>query len=787
MIRRILCNGARSSSRQILSRSESTHQHQRLLQATTNTSRRNCLLVAATTHPLLTSLQNIGHNDLTFQSKRKFSSTSHLSPEDADRIPNSNENFIEYEQDFFGEPISFLGEPTQGQPQSQGQETDPSSTTSTSEIDSKTKSILAFDTHLVQMLSKGQAYTDGGDEFGMHTKAAHSSAITWADLIRHVSSWCRTENGDGTKLICDAPMLAVAAFSPFLISGGAAYLINLDRNYFNFKPQNSCCAMVQAAIDCRADERLSRRESLHLWALHYLFQNEPAKALAVYGKLLESCPGDALGLSLALDVAEVLGDKDTAFRLASSVASYWNERGQRSPTGQTAMAGHSIGTSLIATGFAIGGRIREAEQLAEKSLSRDASASGVAAAALGNVYYAEGRASEGASTFTGHGVEYYESCGFMFFDSHMGALGSRFIMDRSGASADRVAVRLYDEHFGRIFEYSGYDDCQEGPIVRKVPSTQKRRLMDSASGAASSMFGKLFGGGESKSKEQNEKQIENEDEDDMLDSVIEASQPRSLEDVLTWLPPTKNVMVGATLLLFRLTVSGAVHSSDARWENLRTAWEKINDTDNKISNAQEMEEAGLCHAKHFHYPSTAQVGSSLVGVEPSSVMNSTDTVSHRIRTAASLMGSLMQIQGNKTNYETEQDAKKKWAKVVQLLYEARTGWGFENEPQDSNSPFQHEQPTIALNRDLVGFDISLGSFMEHAICHAAVKSEDHESLCIARSLCSESVALRSNSPENWYRYGVVLEKLGDEENAADAFHASVSLGSGEGGQLGGTR
>jgi hypothetical protein len=151
------------------------------------------------------------------------------------------------------------------------------------------------------------------------------------------------------------------------------------------------------------------------------------------------------------------------------------------------------------------------------------------------------------------------------------------------------------------------------------------------------------------------------------------------------------------------------------------------------------------------------------------------------------MGSLMQIQGNKTNYETEQDAKKKWAKVVQLLYEARTGWGFENEPQDSNSPFQHEQPTIALNRDLVGFDISLGSFMEHAICHAAVKSEDHESLCIARSLCSESVALRSNSPENWYRYGVVLEKLGDEENAADAFHASVSLGSGEGGQLGGTR
>jgi len=113
-------------------------------------------------------------------------------------------------------------------------------------------------------------------------------------------------------MICDAPMLAVAAFSPLLVSGGTSFLLNLDANYVKAKP--SFHAMARAATFRKDDESLSRRECLHLWALHYLLHNEHSKALAVLCRLLETCPGDALGLSLALDIADGLGDKKSAFR-----------------------------------------------------------------------------------------------------------------------------------------------------------------------------------------------------------------------------------------------------------------------------------------------------------------------------------------------------------------------------------------------------------------------------------------------------------------------------------------
>jgi len=58
---------------------------------------------------------------------------------------------------------------------------------------------------------------------------------------------------------------------------------------------------------------------------------------------------------------------------------------------------------------------------------------------------------------------------------------------------------------------------------------------------------------------------------------------------------------------------------------------------------------------------------------------------------------------------------------------------------------------------------------------------DYESLCMARSICSEGTTLRGNCPEMWWRYGAVLDMLGDEVAAENARAASVSLGSGEGG------
>ena len=652
--------------------------------------------------------------------------------------------------DFFEEPISFLAEES-------------------TKKNSPTESLLVFDTHLIQLLSKGQASNDGGDQFGIPAKAAHSSAITWADLIRHLSFWCSKDSSG--NLVCDAPMLAVAAFAPLLVQGGKAYLINLDENYAKGNP--SFQTMIQAAIDGKNDNRLTQRECLHLWALNYLFQNEHAKALAVLGQLLESCPGDALALSLALDTADVLGDKKTAFRCATNVASYWNERGRRSPTGQTSIAGHSVGSSLIARGLAIGGRLREAEQMADKSLSRDSSgSSGLAAAALAHVYHGEGRASEGASIFTGHGIEYYDTCGYIFFDSKLGGAGAGFIVDRDGARSDRVAVRLYDEHFARILEYSGYDGSSQGPVVRRIPQSKKQLLLDSASATATSFFGNMFGGG---SKKEAEVGDQDEEENAFEDAVIKESEPRTLEDVLTWLPPTSNILVDATFLLFRLTISGALDASDSRWKALHAAWKAV----------LELESTHVVILKHdpglFPHAPLARVALSLVLGVCDERSGRTKQTSPKLEEAAHKIGVLMNLKGTSISQsEVSPEADKvEWTKVVRLLNEARTGWA--GDANDTKTLFQ---PSVQLVNDVEGYELHLGEFIDHAICYAAIKSEDYISLCVARSICSASVLLEPNCPANWHRYGTILEKLGDEENASDAFHASQSMGSGEGGQVG---
>lgn len=46
-----------------------------------------------------------------------------------------------------------------------------------------------------------------------------------------------------------------------------------------------------------------------------------------------------------------------------------------------------------------------------------------------------------------------------------------------------------------------------------------------------------------------------------------------------------------------------------------------------------------------------------------------------------------------------------------------------------------------------------------------------------------SVEFRHLKHYYWFRYGIVLQKLADEENAPNAFHASISIGSGKGGKF----
>lgn len=633
--------------------------------------------------------------------------------------------------DFFGEPISFLKHES-------------------SSI-MPTETLLAFDAHLIQIISKGRAYNDGGDEFGIRIKAAHSSAITWADLIRHCLRW--TERDADGVLKSHSPMLIVAAFSPLLTNSGVSYLKKIDTDDLNL--EFSFVELIGAAVAMRKCDALLARERNHLQALHYLMNNEPDKALATLCKLLEQCPGDALALSLIMDLSYYLSDNAAAFNAATAVASYWNERGQRGATGQTAIQGHALGSSLISLGLALGGRVREAEQLAEMGISRDKTGSaGVAAWALSHIYDVEGRSSEGTSTFTGHGVEYFEPCGFLFFDTRMNAAGATNIIDRSGASADRVALRIYDESFGKIFEYSGYDCTSNIHFRRRIPASQQQKLIQTAAASASSIFKSWFGqNGDIESKD-TVKSTNHEVADAFPYSIKRENEILYLEDVLTWLPPTAIVLSEAAFVLFRLTSSGAIQPNDPRWKKLRDAWGNHSDVED--------------YSDVLMTKIAKALSGTNVGKDDEVKMQSPASTGARLVSAAHLLGLLL---SDSTGSHTKDD----WAKVVELLREVRTGWTV------SDDEFTKLKPDIHYSNLP---NIPLRNFIEHAICYAAIMSDDEESICFARSICSESVTLKSNSPEPWHRYGVILKKLGDGENAADAFHASVSLGSGEGGRVG---
>jgi tetratricopeptide (TPR) repeat protein len=652
-------------------------------------------------------------------------------------VANSNIN-IRQDFDFFGEPITFFLKEESIHNHHQENEK------SIKKPFICEEALLSYDAFIIQYITKGKSSDDGGDEFGISAKAAHSTAIPWSELLTHLLKACYQDKTSNENISydwkCEAPMLACAAISPILALGGSSYLKLLDECYAK-SMSPSFTIMAQAAISILENQNqldtLSDRERYHLHALKYLLEDNHNMALSSLRKLLELCPGDALALSLTIDIASVIGDKQNAFYAATSIASYWNERGQRSATGQTAIPGYAIGSSLIALGLAVGGRFREAEQLVDIALKRDTGgSSGICAWAFAHIYDSEGRVSEGTSLYTGYGKEYYETCGFMFFDAIMAGIGGRFILDRDGATADNVAKRLYDENFGRIFEYSGYDNRDhQGPVFRSAPGSRRKLLVDSAAGAASSVFNQFFG-------QKTEATGIQEDNNNSSSTARDQSKSRTLEDVFAWLPPTPHLLTEATLFLVRLTISGTIGPNDERWSNLCVAWEKAIEVEKNYGSNNEL---------FRHFPLARVTASLILGDKSLGGQYSQTEI------AISILGSLMKLNSVHINVEREQ-----WKFVAKTLSDIRSGTGEEK---------------------YFGWDQNFGNFLEHAICHAAIESDDHEMFCLARSVCSESIALRANSPETWFRYGVILQKLGDEENAENAFQASISLGSGEGGKM----
>lgn len=422
---------------------------------------------------------------------------------------------------------------------------------------------------------------------------------------------------------------------------------------------------------------------------------------------------------------------------AGTVASYWRER-------KGYLAGYSIGSSLIALGFAAGGRFADAERLTEVVMHVDSQGcGGISTWALANIYDAEGRTSEGISWLAGYdGVSLYEQCGFLFFHTKLSGYGALFAMEREGAGEGRTSLRMFDSAFDPILEYSGYDVKQpwESP-QRRAPTRQQQRIVESGKEGAKNLLQSIFGGGGEEDKENGEEEPSS------------TSTPKAeLEDVLTWLPPTPQVLEDATWLLLRLVFNGSISGSDTRWVALKNSWEthlEASDSKPGLSPSAALAACLLCHPDDVPSPSDAH---------------------HDVRRGVHLLGSLLRLAEPTSENDDDKEVDPKpteWKEVVDLI-------------SPSSVSMEHSSET----KRLLYWDVDSRTLYEHAICYAACMSEDYEALCRARSICSKGVALRMNSPEEWWRYSIVLDRLGDGVAAEDARTASISLGSGEGGFFG---
>lgn len=193
--------------------------------------------------------------------------------------------------DFWGEPVTFM-----------------SSTVSGGDDESDVEgAVSAMDDFSIAIVSKGSSCSGGGDDEGVPTMAAHSVGIVWAECLRQAALWHES-----------APMLAVAAVGPLLVQVNVGYLQTLDslleQAESEIQVPVSLVSMAQTAAAMKDDDRLTFREQAHLQALHYMLRHERQKALDILLKLLQQAPGDALALSLAIDLANAVGDRKAALR-----------------------------------------------------------------------------------------------------------------------------------------------------------------------------------------------------------------------------------------------------------------------------------------------------------------------------------------------------------------------------------------------------------------------------------------------------------------------------------------
>lgn len=474
-------------------------------------------------------------------------------------------------------------------------------------------------------------------------------------------------------------------------------------------------------------------------------------------------------------------------RAAGSVSAYWQER--RGGLITPSIPGHSMATALVALGFAVGGKIDDAELMADRAMNRGKKFSGALATwAQCHVYDAKGRVSEGISALSNFdGMRNYEGAGFLFFDCRLSGYGARFSLDREERGRGKSsALRLYENNFDRVLGYSGFSEGQpwrqprqRAPLPWKETKAIETGDSSSSSSSSPSFFDRILG------RKQNEPQEKLPDYELLIQQVNYPStkydgwEP-SAEDVLTWLPPTPQLLSDATLLLLRFTFNGTISNRNARWDNIKNAWAAMLDIHREHGSSRSLSFCPLASVVASLLFPPHETGGDRIGTG-------------RLAEGLHLLGELLKL-GNPETYEQKQTAvreivaerspsfwlpadeneRPKWKTVVDLISSAVDGLDYVD-PNATGGAFR-ASPSLRFQT----WDFEARPLLEHSIVFAACKSGDTESLCLARSICSQGVTLRGNSPEEWWRYSIVLGLLGDEVGSEDALTTSVNTGGGQG-------
>jgi hypothetical protein len=254
----------------------------------------------------------------------------------------------------------------------------------------------------------------------------------------------------------------------------------------------------------------------------------------------------------------------------------------------------------------------------------------------------------------------------------------------------------------------------------------------------------------------------------------------SCEDVLTWIPPTPQLLADATLLLLRFTFNGTISTRNGRWDSIRNSWESMFEIERKHGEDYPLKFCPLASVISSLLFPPSETGGNRIG-------------SGRLARGLYEMGQLLKL-GNVTAEAAEsteireliaerepefwlpakEEPRQQWKEIVGHLASAIDGFDYPEEDSVDNDGL------VDMSLRFQAWEFDARPILEHAIVYAACKSGDIESLSLARSICSQGVTLRPNSPEEWWRYSIVLGLLGDQVGSENALDSSINFGSGQG-------